>query len=227
MSWGEVCKINNNMKKSLNEQMRDMKFQPVRIITETGTYKPEKTGLYKIICVGAGGNGGYKNNSSNYGGAGGGGGGVAIKTMKLSSSVNYSVTVGTTASFAYSGGAITATSGVAPTETNVATGEGGTASGGDYNFKGTLGGCTGNKVEYIAPKPGSVGVFISGLSQTSHSISHFLNDILVEYPYGDSILGYGGGGSGAGYWTSSSNSGGHSKNGQPAAVIIIPIEMEE
>ena len=57
MSWGEVGRLNNNFKKPLNEQMRDMQYKPLRIITSTTTYKPEKTGLYKIICVGAGGDG--------------------------------------------------------------------------------------------------------------------------------------------------------------------------
>ena len=48
MSWGEVFKINKNMKRALNEQLRDLKFQEVKIITSTGTYTPTKTGLYKV-----------------------------------------------------------------------------------------------------------------------------------------------------------------------------------
>ena len=235
MGWSEVFKINSNLKKPLNKQIQDMKFQPVRVITATGTYTPEKTGLYKIICVGAGGNG-YCGNSSYYGGASGGGGGVAIKTMTLSSSTNYSVTVNTgTASFAYSGGAITALPGGTPTSIYItpdAIGVGGTASGGDYNFTGEDGSYTGKNIADIAPRPGSVGVFISDLSKPSYVVGHTFSSSYtgvptIEYQYGGSILGYGGGGTGASYYVSSTNRGSHSKSGQPAAVIIVPMELEE
>lgn len=235
MSWGEVFKINSNMKKPINEQLRDMKYQAVRIITTTTTYKPEKTGMYKIICVGKGGDGGYESvsNASFYG-LSGGGGGVAIKTMRLSSSTNYSVTVGTTASFAAGSTTITAIAGSPSTSVSSGTvGAGGTASGGDYNFSGT----TGRRIaaEFNAPVGGSVGVWIDGLSNTPAPHVGTLIEAsgasplvyCIGYAYGDSILNYGGGGTGAGFYTSSTYRGGYSTAGKPAAVIIIPLEMEE
>lgn len=232
MSWAEVFKINKNMKKALNEQLQDMKFQPVRIITATSTYKPEKTGLYKIICVGAGGNGYYTavGSGSAHGSASGGGGGVAIKTMTLLSSTNYSVTIGTTASFAYSGGAISATAGGTPTavgshHSGVYQAAGGTASGGDYNFTGEKGSYTGGGVEYTTPKPGSVGVAISDLSKVAFRDAITLNERVISLPYGDSIWGYGGGASAIVSWSDGID--GRIGLGQPAAVIIVPIEMEE
>ena len=235
MSWGEVKKINNNMTRTINEQLRDMKYQTLRIITTTTTYKPEKTGLYKIICVGKGGDGAFDYSSStSYRGRAGGGGGVAIKTMRLSSSSSYSVTVSTTASFAAGSTIITATAGVtAGGGTSGTDGAGGTASGGDYNFSGTTG--KREEDEFYAPSPGSVGVWIAGLSNTPAPYIGTLIDAggssplvyCTAFPYGDSILNYGGGGTGAAFYSSSTYRGGHNTTGKPAAVIIIPLELEE
>lgn len=224
MSWGEVFKINKNMKRALNEQLRDLKFQPIRIITTTTTYTPEKTGLYKVICVGAGGNGGYSNSVGSVGAGSGGGGGVAIKTIKLDSDTSYSVTVSATASFAYNSEAITATAGGYGLS-NVA-GAGGTASGGDYNYTGESGSNTGTistGTSHVPPATGSVGVFISDLTR---SPSPDYADSKI-FPYGDSLLNYGGGGTAYGYYNGSGSYGGYASVGKPAAVIIIPIEMEE
>lgn len=227
MSWAEIFKINKNMKRSLDEQLQDMKYNPIRVITTTGTYTPEKTGLYKVICVGAGGSGTYSSSSNTFGGGSGGGGGVAIKVMRLSTGTNYSVTVGTTASFAYAGGAVTATAG-GSSNIGYSDGSGGTASGGDYNYTGTSGSQTGYMVGYTAPSPGSVGVVISDLSQTPHAESKWLNDRYIALRYGDSIMNYGGAGTGAGVYDSSKNYyGGVSIPGKPAAILIVPLEMEE
>ena len=233
MSWAEVFKINNNMKKPLNEQMRDMKFQPIRIITATGTFKPEKTGLYKVICVGAGGNG------EKYGSSGanvhyiasGGGGGVAIKTLRLLSTTSYNITVGTTASFTHGSGSLTAVAGSDGDAAGEKPGKGGTASGGDLNYTGTDGSylyVNSSKNHQICPTPGSVGVFISDLSRKVESTWVTLVNAngACQIRYGDSILGYGGGGSGVGdYYSTSAVS--QVLAGLPAAVIIAPIEMEE
>ena len=225
MSWAEVFKINKNMKKALNEQLRDLKFQPIRIITSSITYTPEKTGIYKIICVGKGGDGSAASASNIYGGASGGGGGVAIKTMRLSSSSSYSVTVGTSASFAYTGGAITATAGGGASSWIDSAASGGTASGGDYNFTGTSGSYT--RTNFTAPTPGSVGVAITDLIRTppSEIITQYQRTVILRY--GDCLLNYGGAGTGAGYYASSSASGEDYRSGMPAAVLIIPLELEE
>lgn len=229
MSWAEVFKINSNMKKPLNEQLRDLKFQPIKIITATGTYTPEKTGTYRVICVGAGGNGASTcTSAAYYTSSSGGGGGVSIKTLKLLSSSSYNVTVGTTASFSYGSNSITATAGGnASSGTGSATGgTGGTASGGDYNYPGNAG--TGSKGHKIFNAPGSVGVYIGDLSRSTSAWLTVV-DTCFELKYGDSILGYGGSGNGFAYYKTST-SGDYAAvltTGLPAAVIIIPLELEE
>lgn len=229
MSWAEVKKINNNMKKSLNEQMRDIKFQPMRVITSSTTYSPEKTGIYKVICVGAGGNGGYGDSSNTYGGGGGGGGGVAIKTLRLVKGTSYQVTASSTASFVYNTSTII-TAGSGGTGSYSGGGSGGSASGGDYNYTGTSG--QSNKLSRCqAPLPGSVGVAISDLTRTPSPYTGTLvcanQTYIVTYIYGDCILNYGGGGTGAGYYANIDDKGGYATNGKPASVIIIPLELEE
>jgi hypothetical protein len=204
----------------MSTQMRDSRFLPMKIITSTGTYTPEKTGTYKVICVGAGGDG--STNSSSYQ-ASGGGGGVAIKTLRLLSTTAYNVTVSTTASFAYGNTAITATSGGTGSARNAVGGTGGTASGGDYNYSGENG-------EYVTstkgvPLGGSVGVFISELTIRKSNISS-VNSKVVELHYGDSILGYGGGGSASVLQDADNEDVSNPVNGLPAAVIIIPLELE-
>lgn len=234
MSWAEVMKINDNVTKPLNEQLRDLKFQPIRVITTTGTYTPEKTGLYKIICIGAGGgstrnSAGSSSVSSVYANSGGAGG-VAIKTIRLTSGTAYSVTVSTTASF---GTELTATAGETPDSGSGSLGKdvqaaGGIASGGDYNYTGGKG----NDSDSITSlgetiRGGDVGVFISDLYQQNYLWETTSNDVGVMRPYGASILGYGGGACTTQYKTSGGAYTGLQLSGLPAAVIIIPIEMEE
>ena len=218
MSWAEVMKINDNVKKPLNQQIREARFLPLRIITATGTYTPEKTGVYKVICVGAGGS--SSNSSANYRTGGGGGGGVAIKTLKLLSTTSYNVTVGTTASFAYDATAITATGGANGSTTNYTGGTGGTGSGGDYNY-------TGEKASYSTTsgtivQGGSLGVFISELSVVKSTTVYYKEEVR-NVQYGTSLLGYGGGASAV----DGTSEYVVTMSGLPAAVIIIPLEMEE
>ena len=225
MSWGEVFKINNNMKKALNEQLRDLKFQEIKIITSSGTYTPTKTGLYKVICVGAGGDGYINKVTDTSDVFSGGGGGVSISTLTLSSSISYTVTVSSTASFVYSDEI---------TLTAVAGGSnaGGTASGGDNNYSGSDGEITTSDLVYL--QPGSVGVFISELSQTPSAVVTLRDKISGAYsivqciPYGDCILNYGGGGNAI---KSIAPSNGYPSKavvtGKPAAIIIVPLELEE
>ena len=238
MSWGEVFKINKNMKRALNEQLRDLKFQEVKIITSTGTYTPTKTGLYKVICVGAGGSGDVYTEYNYEGGMGtasGGGGGVAISTLNLSSSGIYNVTVSGTASFAYSDEIIlTATAGgsgyASNNEADSYGGSGGTASGCDNNYTGTDGDKTGSAD--TIPLAGVVSVYISDFSYTLAP----MNTYTKSYPYafyldyGACLLGYGGGGTGVSTKTTTSSPyyyHGKKSTGRPAAIIIVPLELEE
>ena len=220
MSWGEVFKVNNKIKKPINKLLFEKKYFPARLITTTGTYTPEKNGLYRVICVGAGGESFYKTSSSNFLLYGGGGGGVAIKDMVLNTSVSYTVTVSTTASF---NGELTATTGLAAqgSYTNVTqTPDGGTAAGGDFNFPGESGQkASGYRVNLLA-EGGSVGVVVGEL--LSHRFEGTKGGSL---PYGDSLLGYGGGASAIVYKNGDSYSN-DTVTGLPAAVIIIPLELE-
>jgi hypothetical protein len=227
MSWGEVYKINNNMNGALNEQIRDLSYKSIRVITAPGDYTPEKTGLYKVICVGAGGrgNGMGRNDGKTYG-CGGGGGGVAIKTLRLLKSKTYPVSFDTSTSFTYDGNVINATNGKAPEQYYLA-GVGGTASGGDENYAGTNGVVT--EADSTFPRGGSVGVYIGELYRTLSGAVAVgqKSPQSCMYTYGDSLLSYGGGGTGAGYYEDSNNYGEINLNGLPGAVIIIPLEMEE
>lgn len=222
----------NTKVQGINNHLNDLKYQSIRIITATGTFKPEKTGKYKVICVGAGGAGNsYRSNDSAHALASGGGGGVSIKTLRLLSTTSYNVTVSTTASFTHESGSLTATAGSTGTPSNTTGGTGGTASGGDFNYIGTNGtsfyaNTSSNK--RICPSPGSVGVFISDLSRSVESTWLIIN---AEYGtcqirYGNSILGYGGAGSAVADINDSSKMESVTVSGLPAAVIIVPIEME-
>ena len=220
MSWGEISRINSNMKKTLNEQLREHSFTILKVITETGTYTPEKTGLYRGICVGAGGNGVNSSSTSTYLSIGGGGGGVAIKDMVLSSTTSYNVTVSTYAQFGAeliaNGGTTGGYSGSSVTTEPV----GGTASGGDYNFQGERGWV--RSKTNLPARGGSVQCVIPGLNKDIFVADAMYNKLR----YGNSILGYGGGGPAViGYLDGSYNRDYH-LSGLPAAVIIIPLELE-
>lgn len=251
MSWAEVFKINKNMKRAINEQIRDLKCTPIRVITSTGTYVPEKTGLYKVICVGAGSEGveyfrTSGSTTATYYVSNGSAGGVAIKEIKLVAGTSYNVTVSTTASF---GNIMSATGGVTAwynhwtgTTTSSA---GGTASGGDYNYTGQKG-CEANTYGaqiYISSSSSNFNVWTpngNGSFVNGSSIGVVLTDICqrdcllgdkTTVWYGTGILGYG---AGAPSWIETSKTYAQMSSdkviiaqAQPAAVIIIPLEMEE
>lgn len=219
MSWSEVYKINNNMKRTINEQLRDMMFRPVRLITTTSTYVPEKTGLYRVICVGAGG-GSYSDSYSSNAASGGGGGGVAIKTIRLDKTSSYDITVSSLASF---GNILTAANGASGGRTEG--GAGGTASGGDYNFDGEKGIRSGGISETTLVRGGSIGVVIGDLCRQV-CLPCSIDDEAYLLTYGDSILNYGGGAP-ACIIVPGGNNVYLSYDGLPACVIIIPLEMEE
>lgn len=219
MSWAEVGKINRNMKKPLNEQLRELNCSKIDVIEETKSYKPRKTGMYRVICVGAGGTGWAGNAGSyDYCAVGGGGGGVAVKDLRLSSSTSYCVTVSTTASFS---NLLTATAGETATKTH-GSGKtpttGGTASGGDYNFEGLTGEVVSNYNN--SAKGGSVGVAIAELTRSVVMADNFYSQLI----YGDSLLRYGGGAPAI----STSNPIRYDDflpAGLPAAVLIMPLEV--
>ena len=220
MTWAEVVKINRNMKKTLNEQLRELNCSPIEVIEETTSYKPSKTGLYRVICVGAGGTG-WSGNINNFDdrAVSGGGGGVSVKDLKLSASTSYSVTISTTASF---GNILTATAGETGTKTHASDKTapvGGTASGGDYNFNGLLGEVALN--DNTPAKGGSVGVAIAELTRSIVMADNFYSQLI----YGDSILRYGGGAPAVESDTDIATMQ-FNPQGLPAAVLIIPLELE-
>ena len=82
MSISELSMIvNDNFDVPLNQQIRNNRFLPARIITQTTDWVVERSGWYKIICVGAGGHSDFNDDYGEpyYSGTGGSGG-VAIKT---------------------------------------------------------------------------------------------------------------------------------------------------
>lgn len=215
MDWSNVFKINSNMKKPINKLIQESRYNAIKVITATETYKPTVSGLYRVICVGKGGDSYISTSySSNNYALGGGGGGVAIKDIYLDSATSYNITVSTTASFANQ---LTATAGETPTSTVAA--NGGTASGGTYNFVGESG-----KVRSGTNKGadgGSVGVVITELTRSNYA----MDDNCVDALFGDSILNYGGGAPSM-YRYRDSRYVPFERIGLPAAVIIIPMVLE-
>lgn len=91
--WKELKKVvNSNFNKPLNEQLIDREFYEGQLITSSTTWTVPKTGIYKIICVGAGENG-----SAQYGG--GASGGVVVEKARLTEGASYSITIGDNALF--------------------------------------------------------------------------------------------------------------------------------
>lgn len=91
--WKELKKVvNSNLSKPLNEQLIDREFYEGQLITSSTTWTVPKTGVYKIICVGAGEDG-----SSSHGG--GASGGVTVEKAKLTEGDSYSITIGNNALF--------------------------------------------------------------------------------------------------------------------------------
>ena len=91
--WKELKKVvNSNFNKPLNEQLIDREFYEGQLITSSTTWTVPKTGIYKIICVGAGEDG-----SASYGG--GASGGVVVEKARLTEGASYSITIGNNALF--------------------------------------------------------------------------------------------------------------------------------
>lgn len=205
MSLAELGMIvNSNFSKPLNEQAREMKFCGSYVIENSQSFKPQKTGWYKVIVVGAGG----ASDSVSEATASGGAGGVAIKTLKLNLGETYEIEVTKFRSrfnsiVAFSGGDGKAKS------SGGAGGTGGTASGGDYNYTGNDG--VSNAYSYSSAA--SVGVYIPELMKKNSYMTS--SGYFIDSGYG--VLGYGA--SGKRYKEAEMQS-------QPGAVIIIPLEVE-
>ena len=93
MSWAKVLKINKNVKKAINEQLTDREFNIGQLITASTNWVVPKTGIYKIICVGAGAEANISNRTS------GGAGGVVVEKAILKQGDTYSITISGSSSF--------------------------------------------------------------------------------------------------------------------------------
>lgn len=212
MSWTEIKKtINSNFNKPLNEKLIDFSFPQIYVFENSTTFVPPKNGLYKIICVGAG----YEDATS---GRVGGAGGVAIKTMQLSTAQSYPITINTTNPYSASFNSSIIGNGSTGTD-------GGTASGGDFNYTGGNGRSSIPSGSYI--NGASVGVFINGLSDRQCFRLNYYNTVGSSFYFdetlygGYGILGFGFGQAYASYDTSRIR---RSPAGK-AGVIIIPIDV--
>ena len=208
MSWAEVHNINNNFKKPINEQIRELAYNPSYLFTTSTSFAPEKNGWYKVIVVGSGGASWEYSKTGNYYYQIGASGGVAVSTRKLLKSSSYSISIYTenyTKSASFAGNII------AHSANNTVAG---TAEGGDFNFSG-LSGRSGNLGSFVFAEGVDVGVVIPALHKS------------FENQYGTSgqgILGYGASG-GIGQAVPSSIYAGHPD--KQACVLIIPLEFEE
>ena len=217
MSWAEVKKINDNVKRPLNKQIRDSLYKGIQIITKSTTWKASRDGYYKIIVVGSGGATGTTNSglSPTYHHiATGGGGGVAIKTLYTTTENSHTITISADASFdsitAYCGGSGNAYSSVP--------GAGGTASGGDENYTGLSGKYqreTSNYWDSHFLHGGDVGVMIPEFITSGVLYHAYLNGSIATIT--TNLMGYGLAGS----------YGGVESYAKGACVIIIPLELEE
>ena len=240
MRWAEVSKINNNMKRPLNEQIRDNRFMGSYLFTTaydpnnfksvTFTWTVEKAGYYKVIVVGAPGTTDYASSACRIGGAGG----VAIKTFSFAKSSTHTIvfekeTNNTYISTVKFDTDLYATAGTRTSGNTSATqGKGGMGYGGDFNYKGEDGIWWTTTKKHIGA---SVGVFIPGLSETvTCNSTHFtstyayntgttatIQETTVES--GSGIFGYGA--------SSGINSEAVLAGKDAGCVLIIPLELEE
>lgn len=226
MSLGELAMVvNSNFDKPLNEQARELAYAGSYLFVTSKSFTPDKTGWYKVIVVGAGGEGEshYREGSTSRI-CTGGSGGVAISTVNLKSTETYSVEVaGTQSSF---NGQIIATSGTSGTASSSSSssseGSGGTAQGGDFNYSGLSGNEVSSNYFYDFYANGAdVGVNIPELMRKETITSYTISDSELftgEVSSGYGILGYGAS-NGLGYNKKTHNKGG--------CVLIIPLELEE
>lgn len=226
MSIAELATVvNSNFTKPLNEQARELAYAGSYLFVSSRSFIPDKTGWYKVIVVGAGGESDSHNpsNGTNYL-ATGGSGGVSISTVHLKSSETYSIEVESTqSSFNNIMIATAGTAGIAYPSSSRDAGDGGIASGGDFNYSGLSGNITSFNYYDLRGLAGSdVGVYIPELMRRETIAVSYTNSndqINTGQLYsGYGILGYGAS-NGEGYANVTPIKGG--------CVLIIPLEFEE
>lgn len=213
MSISEIAMlVNDNFNKPLNVQMRELSYVGAYLFENSTTFTPDNSGWYKIIVVGAGGDGDVDyGTANNYYGASGGSGGVAIKTMHLLKEQSYQVEVSNSqSSFDGTIVATAGTDGYASVSTR-RPGDRGIAIGGDFNYNGQDGATDIN----ATAEPRNVSVYIPGLMEKTQKI--YTSDIYGATYTGYGILAHGASG-GSDRYTEVS--------GQPGCVLIIPLEIE-
>ena len=226
MSIGELTMlVNDNFDKPLNRQIRDMKYLGSYLLTSSGNFSVSKSGWYKVIVVGAGGNNYTYWNGSYYTIYTGGSGGVAISTLYLDKNNLCEITVHNdnynnasgSYEFSYNGSIISAHNGTTSTSTaENQRGKGGSAVGGDFNYKGIDGSV------YTTNAIGTdVGVFIPELMKVKTAMGS-LGDASAIAISGNGILGYG---CGSGTYADRNLSVSTPK--ADGCVLIIPLELTE
>lgn len=206
MSIAELATVvNSNFNKPLNEQARELKFSGSYLLTSSTTFTPEKSGWYKVIVVGSGGEPNVKQSGINYYATTGGSGGVAISTLFLVSSKSYPVEV--TKLQSSFDGTIIALAGSDANDFEI--GYGGTATGGDFNYSGNKGKSESHASTSFYINGTDVGVYIPELMRET-----FASD--GEVSSGLGILGYG---------SASAYGGSAATNGKGGCVLIIPLEF--
>ena len=213
--WKEIkTSINNNLSKPLNVQARELSFAGSYVFESSKTFTPDKSGWYKVIVVGAGGNHDLYMPQNTYYVRTGGSGGVCISTLKLLSTEKYEITIsGNSASFEN----MTANRGGNASQNSA--GSGGTASGGEFNYPGLAGDYVNSQVTRNGK---DVGVFIPSLMErnTAMVASGEYGGIVAYSGYG--ILGHG-----ASSGVAFSGSYNAVTEAQSGCVIIIPLEIIE
>ena len=157
--------VNSDFKKPLNEKLDDFIFTPQWLFTASATWTPPVKGRYRIICIGAGGDGNGTINPPKPGGAGG----VVIGVYTLGL-ISYNITAGTgNSSF---GSLVTAEAGSrgAAQDATPAGGSGGTV----YQASGA-----------------NVGIYLAGGSMSAGGDSYYVSG---TGPAAGGGGGFGGGG---------------------------------
>jgi len=226
VSLGELAMVvNSNFDKPLNEQARELAYAGSYLFVSSKSFIPDKTGWYKVIVVGAGGKSDSHNpsNGRNYL-ATGGSGGVSISTIHLKSSEIYPIEVTSTqSSFNNTLIATAGTAGIAYPSSSRDSGDGGTASGGDFNYPGLAGDISSFEYYSLEGLAGAdVGVYIPELMRRE-TIAVSYTDSNDQINTGQLYSGYGilgyGASNGEGYKSVTQLKGG--------CVLIIPLELEE
>lgn len=205
MSIGELALlVNDNFDKPLNQQLREISYVGAYLFTNSATFRPDTDGIYKIIVVGAGGETYVSDSYCSTGGAGG----VAIKTMQLYSSQLYDVVCNRSLS-SFNGDII---GNAGKDGDRRVTALGGSASGGDMNFKGN----DGTEAAASNIVGASVGVFIVELMERLSAVDTDDSGYPVNVHTGYGILGHG---------ASSEVASRVSMDANGGCVLVIPLEF--